>query len=326
MTHTPPPGHSTTPPPVPLPAPPLTLDRERPLVAAGVALLATAVVLSAAYSRADGQLDWSNYAVGLLATLGLLGIAVTSYVLAPETDPATDLVTWPAAFGIGGVGLMIGVAMDDSDATAYVAGLAVVVLSLGGLLRTRRGPFVVTGILGLYAVYLQATEDIVGFDGDEEVGGIPIALGLAIFAALVTALGWLLPETRVLAAAVVGAITVVGFATLTGALALAQAFQAALSVFDPSEEPAPRFDAYDNDAWVILVLALLLIGGWAVLAALTRHVVFRILMVAMAVSVIPLVTAVLTVDHPSWWGLVLGAAGGGLLAFAGVRALAASRR
>lgn len=315
-----PPGHG--------PAAPRLLDTDRPLVAAGIALLATALALSTLYSRKDGDLDWSNFAVGLLATFGLLSIAALAFVLARAADPATDLVAWPGAFGAVGVGLMIGVAMDDSDATAYVAGLAVVAISAGGLLFTRRGPFVVTAVLGLYVTYIQLMDDLLGVAEEDEVGGIKVALALAFFAVVVTALGWLLPEARVLAGAVAGGLTVVGFAVLTGALAIAQVVQAALAGFgDLGEGPpeTPDADAYHNDAWVILVVALLLMVGWAVCAALTRHVVYRILMVAMAVAVIPLVTVVLSVEHPSWWSVVIGAAGGGLLVAASLRALTRSR-
>ena len=53
-------------------------DLDRPLVALGVALLAAAVVLSALWSRMTDDLDRSNFTVGLLATLGLLGVAAAS--------------------------------------------------------------------------------------------------------------------------------------------------------------------------------------------------------------------------------------------------------
>lgn len=330
-------GYPTTPPPpMPPPAPPghtpasRSFDLDRPLVAAGIALLATALVISTLYTRKDGDLDWSNYTVGLLATLGLLGIAASAFVLARATDPATDLVAWPGAFGAVGVGLMIGLALDDSDATLYVAGLAVVALSAGGFLLTRRGPFVVTAVLGLYVTYMQAMEDLLGIAEEDEVGGIKVAFALALFAVVVTALGWLLPEARVLAGAVAGGLTVAGFAILTGALAVAQALQAALAGFSALGEDGPPdtppADAYHNDAWVVLVLALLLVVGWAVCAALTRHVVYRILMVAMAAAVIPLVTVVLSVEHPSWWGVVIGAVGGGLLVLAAMRGVQLARR
>lgn len=339
-------GHPTNPPPStpppampPPPAPPgysppapparRLLDLDRPLVAAGAALLATALVLSTLYSRKDGDLDWSNYTVGLLATFGLLAIGALAYVLARSADAATDLVAWPGAFGVVGVGLMIGVAMDDSDATAYVAGLVVLALSVGGVLLTRRGPFVVTAVLGFYVTYLQAMDDLFGVAEEDEVGAIKVAFALALFAVIVTVLGWLLPEARVLAGAVAGGLTVAGFAVLTGALAVAQALQAVLAGFSELGEgppDVPEADAYHNDAWVILLLALLLVVGWAVCAALTRHVAYRLLMVAMAVAVVPLVTLVLTVEHPSWWGLVIGALGGGLLVAAALRTLQRSRR
>ena len=340
-------GYPTTPPPsmppsMPSPAPPAMppfgsaaepsrrLDLDRPLVAAGVALLAAALVLSSFYSRKDGELDWSNYTVGLLATLGLLGIAAAAFVLARTADASTDLVAWPGAFGVAGVGLMIAVAMDEGDATAYVAGLSVVVLSVAGVLLTRRGPFVVTAVLGFYVTYAQLLDDVLGVADDDEIGAISIALALALFAVIVTVVGWLRPESRVLAGAVAGVLTVIGFATLTGVLAVAQALQAvfaplsAMGEDGPPETPA--VDQYHNDAWVILVLALLLVVGWAACAALTRHVVFRILMVAMVASVVPLVTVVLSVEHPSWWGMVLGAVGGGLLVLGTLRALQVSRR
>ncbi|WP_193613061.1 hypothetical protein [Nocardioides lijunqiniae] len=331
MTQAPPPGPpaaALTPPAAPTPR---LLDDGRPLVSVGVALLATAVVLSTAYTRADGDLDWSNYAVGLVATLGLLGVAAVAYVTARSADPATDLVAWPGAFGVAGLGLMVAVAMDDHQLTAYVAGLSVVALSLAGLALTGRGPFVVTAVLGLYVTYVKVLDDVITVpdDAGDDVAAISIALGLVLFAVLVTVAGWVRADTRVLAGAVAGALTVLGFAGLTGALVLAQAFAPLISFSldeDVMTSEPPRFDGYDNDTWVILSLSLLLMLGWAVCAALTGHVVYRILVVAIAVSVTPLATAVLSVEHPSWWGLVAGAIGGGLLLLALLQTVGAVRR
>ena len=58
------------------------------------------------------------------------------------------------------------------------------------------------------------------------------------------------------------------------------------------------------------MLALVLIVFWALCAAATGAVGFRILMVATAVAVTPLATVALQVGHPTWWGVVLGAVGG----------------
>lgn len=307
------------------------LDLDRSVVALGVALLATAVVLSTLYSRLEDDLDWSNYAVGLLATLGLLGIAGAGLVLARNADATTDLVAWPGAFGAVAAGLMIGVALDDADAAVYVAGFVVVALSAAGFTLTRRGPFVVAAVLGVWAVYLQAADDVIGTGDGDEVPGIKIALALTVFAVLVTVATWFLPQSRVLGGAVTGAVTVVGFAGLTGVLAINQAFTVAFAgSFDDYEGytgmdtggiGTPEVDGFTDDGWTILVLAVLLMLGWAACAALTRHVAYRILVVAMAVSVTPLVTRVLLVDHPTWWGVVAAALGGAALLAVGLRAL-----
>lgn len=311
------------------------LDLDRSVVALGVALLATAVVLSTFYSRLEDDLDWSNYAVGLLATLGLLGIAGAGLVLARGADATTDLIAWPGAFGAVATGLMIGVALDDADAAVYVAGFAVVALAAAGFTLTRRGPFVVAAVLGVWAVYLQAADDVIGTGDGDEVPGIKIALVLALFAVLVTVATWFLPESRVLGGAVAGAVTVVGFAALTGVLAINQAFTAAFASLDDYEGSdfggegidgtfyggGDKPDGFTDDGWTILVLAVLLMLGWAACAALTRHVAYRILVVAMAVSVTPLVTRVLLVDHPTWWGVVAAALGGAALVAVGLRSL-----
>jgi hypothetical protein len=316
-----------TPPPAPAAAPAAALDVDRAVVAAGVALLATAVVLSTLYTRSQGHLDGSNYTIGLLATAGLLGVAVASYlgVVVPRgVDATTDLVAWPGAFGVVGVGLMIAVGMDDSDATPYVAGLAVVVLSALGYLLTWRAPFVVTAIPGFFVVYTQLFDDLLGFSDNDDIGGIATALALTVFALLVTGAGWALP-TRALSGVIAGVITVAGFASLTGVLAVASVFQSAFSV--PSDDSFDDFQGgtvlhdYDTDAWVILLLALALVVIWTACAAITRHVGFRLLVVAMAVSVTPLATVVLRVVHPTWWGVAVAAAGGLLLVLVGVRAV-----
>jgi hypothetical protein len=319
-------------PPTASPAP-RRLDVDRPTVTLGVALLSTAVVLSAYYTRLKDHLDGSNYVVGLVATVGLLGIAAAALVgvvVPRDADATTDLVAWPGAFGALGVGLMIGVGLDDAAATEYVAGVAVLLISVAGYLLVQRAPFVVTAIVGFFVVYAQLLDDVVGFGDDDDIGAIWIAVALTVFAVLVTGAGWLLP-TRALSGVVAGAVTVVGFASLTGVLAVASTFQAALAPMMAQRDYADYdggsgLGSYDNDTWVILALALLLMVGWAACAALTGHVGFRLLVVAMAVSVTPLATVVLRADHPTWWGVVLGAVGGALLVYVLVRSSGRSFR
>ncbi|MCW2794300.1 MAG: hypothetical protein JWO76_3398 [Nocardioides sp.] len=288
-------------------------DPERVLVAVGVALVATVAVLSAFYSRQRQDLDWSNYTMGLLATLGLLGVAAVGWLYARDRDASTDLVAWPGAFGAVSAGLMIGVALDDSDATTYVAGLAVVALSAGGYLLVRRDAFVTTAIAGLFVTYLQLCDDLFDLgDGGDNVA-MAISALLLVFTVVVTVAGWWLPS-RVLSGVLVGIVAVVGNAVVLYALGVVATFQAAFSGLENGGGvEAKRFEGYDNDVWVILVFALLLIAGWGVAAYLTGHVGFRLLIVAMSVSVVPIATLALAVRHPTWWEVVAGGLGGLLL-------------
>lgn len=312
------------------PRTPQVLDLDRAVVAFGVALLATAVVLSTFYSRARPELDWSNYAVGLLATVGLLGVSVAAgagLLLPSRIDGSTDLVAWPGAFGAAGAGLMTVVALDDSAASAYVGGAVVVAISLAGLVLTRRGPFEVSAIGGLFVVYAQLFDDVVGIDGGgDDPRYWPVALGLLVFAVGVTAAGWRLP-TRALSGIVSGVITVAGFGSLTGVLAISGAFMAAfqMEVSGPEDDFADYVGDFGppditNDTWIILVLALLLMVAWTGCAVVTGHVGFRILAVAMAVTVTPMATIALQAAHPTWWGVVLATAGGAALLATMVRA------
>ena len=52
---------------------------------------------------------------------------------------------------------------------------------------------------------------------------------------------------------------------------------------------------------------------------LTGHAGFRLLAVAMPALNVPLATLVLAVDHPTWWGVVLGLAGGAVLGAVALR-------
>lgn len=145
-----------------------------------------------------------------------------------------------------------------------------------------------------------------------------------------TAAGWRLPASRVLSGAVAGAVTVVGFAVLTGVLSFERSLSVAFSGMSPEDGaiygtsfdgPTTATESFTTDAWTILLLALALVVGWCICAAVTGHVAYRLLVVAMTVTIVPLAMQLLTVTHPTWWGVALGAAGGVVLVLAGLRAL-----
>ncbi len=309
------------------------------LVALGVGLLATAVVVSTLYTRDRGFLDGTNFAMGVLASLALLGVAAAGWVLDRARDRETDLVAWPGAFGVVGVGLMIGVLMDDNQATAYVVGLVVAALAAGGYLLTRRSPFVLVAVAGLSAFYSQAIEDIfdLGEGGDNAAAGASAAL--LVFTIAVTVAAWWLPE-RVLVGVTVGAVAVLGNAVLLIGLGVLAAVQTAFSAFempeltfDDLEEGSgdlsafqpERFDAYDNDVWTIVAFTMLLVIGWAACALLTRAVGYRLLVVAGLALVVPVAPLALSADHPTYWELVFAVLGGAVLAMVLARVLFARR-
>ena len=305
------------PPAPPAPSAPPAPVRDRVVVAAGVALLAAAVVLSGVYTRKDGDIDWTNYLVGIAATLVLLGIAAASLVRL-RIRPDEDLVSWPGALGIVGVGSMLGIALDDADFSAYVVGIVVLALSSGAYLICRSWPFVLTAIAGFAAVYAQFFDDV--FDATDLEGdnlGMVLSIALLVFAVLVTGATWLLPE-RVLGGVVAGIVAAVGnllvLVGLTIAVALTDTFRS-IDLDDPLEAGSPpgRLDTYDNDVYVVLVAALVLVAGWAWCGWQTGHVGFRILIVGTCASVVPLATVTLAVEHPSWWGAVAGVLGTGVL-------------
>ncbi|HWJ80806.1 MAG TPA: hypothetical protein VNS55_01110 [Nocardioides sp.] len=330
------------PPPPPTPAP-AEADREKPgrpglvgaLTTVGVGLLAAAVVLSTWNSRADGDLDWSNYFVGLGATAVLVLVALVAVVVVRRKhDPVArgELVTWPGVVGILGVAAMLAVGVADQgwtdDYLAYVEGGLVTALAVLGYLASRRAAYVVTAIGGVAILYVQGFDDLFGDSLDEDSTVITVALAVTVFVVGVTVLGWLLP-TRAISGVVVGVAGVVAFAALMVGMLAAQAFA---GFFGPTEmmfgtedgstadfapPSSPSFD-FDNDVWVVLGLAALLTVFWALAAAWTGNSGFTIAAILMPAIVVPLAVAVLTVEHPTWWGAAVAAGGAVLLALGGL--------
>ncbi|QCW49239.1 hypothetical protein FE634_00280 [Nocardioides dongxiaopingii] len=317
---------SATPPQPPAPPPaapswrPASLRADSAIVGLGVALLAAAIVISTLYSRADGDLDWSTYAVGLVATIGLLVVGAGIRLTYAGADGTTDLSAWPMSFGAVGAGLMTGVALDDAAASAYVAGLLVLALAAVAYVLSPSAPPVVAAVLGLLLVYAQTLDDT-GLVDTEDEGFIQAAVAVAVFVLLVSAVAWFLPGARVVVGVAAGAVAVAAYLALMAAIAFASLF-AGFASFDPEATGPPEEPSYDNDVYVILALATLLVAAWLVAAYLTDAPGFRLVGVAMVASVLPAGMAVLAVEHPSVWALVVGVLGGAALVLVAVRARA----
>lgn len=309
----------TPPPAAPAPADrPARLRRDSVLVGLALALLAAAIVISTVYSRQDGDLDWSNFGVGIAATVGLVVVALAARALVKDADLAHNLVAWPMALGAVGAGLMIGVAMDDGDGSAYVAGAVIVLLAAVGYVFAPSAAPAVAAVVGLLLAYGQGFSDVVDVDEDQQF--ISFAVAVLVFVLLVTAAAWTLPRARTTVAIVVGAGAVAAYAGVMAAIGFASLFVAfAADPFAPGEAPAPP--DYDNDVYVTLALAAVLVLVWLAAGYLTDHPGFKVLMIAMAATVLPAGLTVLAVEQPSVWGLIVGVVGGLILAIVAVRSL-----
>ncbi len=309
-------------------APPASDSRlDEALIALGSGLVWAAILISSIKTRGQGDIDWSNYLMGIAGTLGLLGVAAVGYLYVTDQVLRSNLMAWPGAFAALGAGLMIGVAMDDNDATLYAVGLVIAAISGAGYYAIRRGSFLVTGLVGLALLYGQLFDDVIGFDDIEgDNFAMTIAGVVAFYTVAVTAAGWFLPETRDLTGVLAGAVSVIGFALTMIALAVVGFVMTFIGGFagafdDSAGGGFKRDDTFDNDVWVILVVALLLCLGWAWCSWQTGHMGYRILIVTMLSIVVPASVFVLAVKHPTWWELLAGLGGAVALGAVAVRAL-----
>lgn len=290
------------------------------LIAAGAGLVWAAVWISTYRTRGQGDFDWSNLLVGIAGALGLIGVAVAAYFLVTDLALRSNLMAWPGALGAIAAGQMVAVAMDDTDATLYVMGAVIAALSAGGHYLTRRGAFLVSGLLGGAVLYGQLFDDLIGFsDIEGDNFAMSIAAMITVYTIAVTAAGWFLPATRDLTGVIAGVASVVGFVLTLLGIALVSVVTAIFSGFGGEE--AKRDDTYDNDIWVMLLLAAILCAAWAWCAWQTGHMGYRLLIVAMVVGLVPISTLALAVQHPTWWSLVVGLFGGAAIGYAGLRAL-----
>lgn len=333
----------TVPPASPPPAQPapytVSIDLSKlPSVATalGVSLVSAAIVTSALYSRKTDDLDVSNFTMGVLATLGLLAIAGAARVLVPDAAKREILVSWPGAFGAAGVGLMLATLITKHKLAEHVAPLAALVIAVIGYLLIRSTPFVLVALGSLALLYARIFDDLFNTSTDDLAGGNVFMLiggGVLVFVVAATALGWLLPATRV----VTGVVTGIGGLVAMSGLLMSVGFTRAISyAFSGSGDvhmdqgltmgpgdPGTRtlHDPYKNDVYMILLYCAALAALWFVCALITDHVGFRLLVLATAIVVVPLASFALIARHPTWWEVVTCALGGLVLGAIGIGAV-----
>ena len=288
--------------------------------ALGVSLVGATTALGALYARMRDDLDGSNFTMGVLGALGLLAYAAVGLWQAGPSERRAAVVTWPGAAGALSAGLMLAVLVDDDKLSIYLGGGMVVALSVAGYVLTRSAPFVLSTIFGLALLYAQGFDDVISPSGDGDNTFMVFAAAIVVFVVVVTAAGWLLPETRVLTGVVVGAAGLFAITTLFEVMAVFGAFMTAGASFSDSASSSSgggveRFDEvvrhnpYENDVYVILICCAVLALLWIACTLASGHVGFRVLVAITAVISVPPATLVLSVSHPTWWEVVTCALG-----------------
>lgn len=285
------------------------------LVGVGVALLSAATVLSALYSRTDGDLDWSNFGVGIIATLALLGLAGVGLLGVADRDTNLTLATWPAAFGALAAGLMAVVAMHGDDASPWVAGLLITGIGAGAYAVVRRPAPALAAVVGLLVLYAMVVDATTGDDGSGLIFGGAV---VAAFTLVVTSVACFLPGRDVIAVTVgAGAVffylsmlsTLSAFGLVAGGFAASTEVSSEEELDFATSQVIDPFASLHDDMLVLLLFGLGLAAVWAVLAARTGHVGYRVLVVVLVATQVPLTIGVRGVDHPSWFGLAIAVLG-----------------
>lgn len=310
------------------------------LVALGSGLLGAAVLQSATRSRWGDLLDKSTYAVGVIAAAGLLGLAVFAAVVVRRKaggQARGDLVTWPGVVGILSLAPLIHVGLGPQHGgkwEAYLIGGLIAGLAALGYVVARRPAFVVTAIVGLGILYARVFDDTVGHSLKDQNLAVVVAVGVTAFVVIITVLGWFLPS-RSISGVSVGVAGVVGVVGATLALLvqriLADLFGGFASIVggvnssatDAGSGAAGGLQAflggstnpadYTGEVSWLFALSAILTVLWALAALVSDHSGFKVLAITLPVLEIPAGTALISVQHPSWWVVVLGAAGGVLL-------------
>lgn len=293
------------------------------LVSVGAGLLGAGVVIAAGHGRhgSPSTIHWSTYGVGLAGTAVLLGLALFGAIGVGRKaggQARGDLVTWPGVVGILATAPMIvvGVGPDhDGKWEAYLVGGVIACLAAIGYVIARRAAFVVVAIAGLGVLYAQAFSDTVGDSFKHDSRIVVFAVGLTVFVAAVTVLGWFLPS-RAISGVAVGVVGLVG---LSGSLAalfaerqiagLFGSFGSFMPMMSDTSAPSSNPADYSGDVgWVLTMVAALTLL-WALAALVSDHSGFKVLAVALPAIAVPIGTAVLAVRHPAIWEGALGGAG-----------------
>lgn len=308
-----PPAHPESDESVP-PTPPWAREQasppKKPLVGsllAAVGLLGAGIGAGAGLVAAalfDQREDFNQWAFLVTAgvTVALIVLAAGGRLLLTETRASRAFTGGAAALAAGNLGILVGLLLDDADATGYLVGLTIAVAGAAGYVWLRSAPPIAAVVIGGLVLAGTLLGDTVGSEDD---AALAFGVGLVVYGVAVAAAGWLLPTRNT--SAVLGGIIALFGAQLVIFLGLVYTFIGALITPDLTEEPLPRGADPTKDVLVAMVLGLLVCAGLLVLFAWTRFAGYAVLGVLGAVQLTWTGFFALDLDSPLRWSAGIGA-------------------
>ena len=249
----------------------------------------------------DRDFNWSAFVVVLGVTIALALLTVAGRLLLTETRAARAFTGGAATLAAGNLGILVGLLLDDADATGYLVGLTIAAAGAAAYVWLRSAPPIAAVVIGGLVVAGTLLGDTVGSEDD---AGLAFGIGLVVYGVAVAAAGWLLP-TRHTSAMLGGIISLAG-AQLVIVLALVSLFIGGFTA-DVSGESPPGGADPTVDVTVAMVLGLLVCAGLLALFAWTRFAGYAVLGVLGTVLLGWSGIFALDLDSPLRWTAGIGA-------------------
>jgi len=270
------------------------------LLGAGIGV-GTGLVAAALFDQRGDDFNQWAFLVTAGVTVALIVLAAGGWLLLTETRAARAFTGGAAALAAGNLGILVGLLLDDADATGYLVGLTIAAAGAAAYVWLRSAPPIAAVVVGGLVAAATLLGDTVASDDDNLLA---VGIGLVVYGVVVAAAGWLLP-TRNTSAMLGGIIALFG-AQLVIFLGLVYTFIGAFTA-EFSEEPPPAGADPTKDVLVAMVLGLMVSAGLLVLFAWTRFAGYAVLGVLGAVQLTWTGFFGLDLDSPLRWSASVGA-------------------
>nr|MBA3718929.1 hypothetical protein [Nocardioidaceae bacterium] len=257
--------------------------------------------LSAA-AAIDRDFNWPAFVVvlGVIIALVLLTVA-GRLLLLTESRAARAFTGGAAGLAAGNLGILVGLLLDDADATGYLVGLTIAAAGAAAYVWLRSAPPIAAVVIGGLVMAGTLLGDTVSSEDD---AGLAVGIGLVVYGVAVAAAGWLLPTRHT--SAMLGGIIALAGAQLVIVLGLVSQFVGDIAAGMSGEQAPPGADP-TLDVAVAMVLGLLVCAGLLALFAWTRFTGYAVLGVLGTVLLGWSGIFGLDLDSPLRWSAGIGA-------------------